>query len=104
MRIKMADLNIKQLILYSPKGILSKELVKTEQLNITLFCMAKGTKMSEHTSTKKGTVYVVEGKGIFELEGKKIEMLPGVLIFMEKNAAHSLKAKEDTSFILTLCG
>ncbi|HLC89149.1 MAG TPA: cupin domain-containing protein [Candidatus Nanoarchaeia archaeon] len=98
----MADLNIKQLISYSSKGILSKELVKTERGNVALFCLAKGTEISEHTSTKSGMVYVVEGKGVFELEGKKIEMLPGVLIFMEKNAAHSLKAKEDTSFILTL--
>jgi len=100
----MTDLNIKQLISYSEKGILSKEIVKASSLNVTLFCLAKGTEISEHTSTRKGTVYVVEGKGIFELEGKKIEMLPGVLIFMEKNAAHSLKAKENTSFVLTLCG
>ena len=100
----MTDLNIKQLISYSEKGILSKEIVKAGSLNVTLFCLAKGTEISEHTSTRKGTVYVVEGKGVFELEGKKIEMLPGVLIFMEKNAAHSLKAKENTSFVLTLCG
>ncbi len=98
----MKDLNIKQLISYSQKGIVSKEMIKTEQLDVTLFCMAKRTEMSEHTSTRMGTVYVVEGKGVFELEGKKIEMLPGIFIFMKKNAAHSLKAKENTAFILTL--
>ncbi len=98
----MKDLNLKQLISYSQKGIVSKEMIKTGQLDVTMFCMAKGTEISEHTSTKIGTVYVVEGKGVFELEGKKIEMLPGVFIFMKKNAAHFLKAKEDTSFILTL--
>ena len=64
--------------------------------------MAKGTEISEHTSTKEGTVYVIEGEGIFNLEGKDIDMKPGIFIFMKSNAVHSLKAKENTSFILSL--
>jgi len=43
-----------------------------------------------------------EGKGIFNLEGTEIRMLPGAAIFMKKNAAHSLKAEENTSFLLLL--
>lgn len=94
--------NLKDLIEYSKGGILSKELVKTEKNNITLFCMAKETKMSEHTSTKEGFLYIIEGRGIFNLEGKEIEMLPGIFIHMKKNSIHSLKAEENTSFILSL--
>ena len=92
---------INDLIKYSPKGILSKAIMN-DKLNITLFSMAKGTEMSEHTSTKPGSVYVVEGKGIFNLAGKNIQMAAGVLIYMKANSAHSLKAEENTSFILTL--
>ncbi|MEK6982979.1 MAG: hypothetical protein AABX33_00265 [Nanoarchaeota archaeon] len=33
--------------------------------------MAQGTQMSEHTSTKEGFVYVVEGKGFLLLKAKK---------------------------------
>jgi nitric oxide dioxygenase len=94
--------SIKELVEYPKDGVLSKELFKTDKNNITLFCMAKGTEISEHTSTKQGFVFVVEGKGIFNLEGEKIIMAPNVLIFMEKNAVHSLKAEENTSFILSL--
>ena len=93
---------INELIEYSKKGILSKEIVKNDKLNITLFCMAEGTEMSEHTSTKPGTVYVVEGAGIFNLEGKDILMAPGVFIYMEENSVHSIKANKNTSFILSL--
>ncbi len=64
--------------------------------------MAKETEISDHTSTKQGFVYVIEGNGIFTLEGKEIAMLPGVFIYMEENSVHSLKAKENTSFILAL--
>jgi len=90
--------NIKDLIEYPKNGIFSKELVK----NITLFCMAKGAELGEHTSTKEGFIYIIEGKGIFNLEGKKIKMLPGVFINMKRNAVHSLKAEKNTSFLLSL--
>src|SRR3989344_4408048 len=95
--------DIKEMIEYPREGILSKELVKTKKNNVSLFCMAAGTEIGEHTSTKSGFVYVVEGRGIFNLEGKDIKMLPGVFIFMKKNAIHSLKAEENTAFILSLC-
>ena len=96
------DEKINELIEYPKKGILSKDIVKNDKLNITLFCMAKGTDISNHTSTKQGFVYVIEGDGIFNLEGKDIPMLPGVFIYMKENAVHSLKANENTSFILAL--
>jgi len=94
--------DIKNLIGYSQRGIVSKELVKTEKSNITLFCMGAGTEISEHTSTKEGFVFVLEGHGVFVLEGKDIPMAPGVFIFMKKDAVHALKAEENTSFLLSL--
>ena len=95
-------INIKKLIEYSEKGILSKQLVTGEKVNLTLFCMAKKTEISDHTSTKEGFVYIIEGKGIFNLGEEKIEIIPGVFIFLKKNVVHSLKAEENTSFILSL--
>jgi quercetin dioxygenase-like cupin family protein len=96
--------NLKSLISYSPGGITNKVLIKTKNMNATLFCMASGTELSEHTSAREGLVFVLEGKGAFTLEGKKIPMNPGVLIRMNKNAVHSLEAEEDTSFLLVLSG
>ncbi len=95
---------LKTLIAYQEDGIMSKLLIndKGSKFNVTLFCMAKGTDMSEHTSTKEGIVHVIEGKGTFNLEGEDIPMLPGTFIHMKKNAAHSLKAEDNTSFILYL--
>lgn len=94
--------NLKDFINYSKDGILSKVIAKAENKNITLFCMAKGTDIGEHTSTKEGFVFVVEGKGIFNLEGEDIKMSPGVIIFLGKDAVHSLKAEENTAFLLSL--
>lgn len=93
---------IKELVEYPEKGILSKVIEKNDKLNVTLFSMAKGTEISEHTSTKQGFVYVIEGDGVFNLEGEDIAMSSGVFIYMQENAVHSLKANENTSFMLVL--
>jgi len=94
--------NIKELIEYPKEGILSKALVKNNKIDAALFCMSRGSELSEHTSAKQAIVFVIEGEGLFNLEGEKIGMKPGVFISMRKNAAHSLKAKENLSFMLSL--
>lgn len=94
--------NIRSLIEYPASGILSKELIKTEKVELSLFCMPKDSNLSEHTSTREGIVQVIEGRGMFVLEGKEIEMKEGVLIHMNANAVHSLKIHENTAFLLYL--
>ena len=95
-------LNLKNMISYSEGGVTSKVIIKSDVLNVTFFCMAAGTDISEHTSTKEGTVQMLEGKGIFTLAGKQIEMKPGVLIHMAANLPHSIAVEDNTSFLLTL--
>lgn len=94
--------NLKELIEYPKKGITSKQVFKMDRLDITLFSMSANTNISDHTSTKKGFVYVIEGNGTFVLEGKKIPMKDGVFISMKENQVHSLSSKENTSFLLCL--
>ncbi len=94
--------NIRDLIDYSEGGIVSKQLLKTAALEVTLFSMAESTEISEHTSTKDGFVYVLEGKGKFNLQGKNIIMTEELFVPMRKNAVHSVKADENMSFMLAL--
>jgi quercetin dioxygenase-like cupin family protein len=94
--------NIIDMIEYPEKGVLSKKISEDEKVEMSLFCMAAGTDIGNHTSTKQGIVYVIEGNGIFNLEGKDIKMEKGVIINMKENAVHSLKANDNTAFILTL--
>jgi len=93
---------IKKLIEYPQSGIISKEIFKTKKFDATLFCMAKGTNISDHTSASHAYIQVLEGRGIFRLRGKNIKMEPGVVIYMNSHAVHSLKAYENTAFLLLL--
>ena len=91
---------LKKMIEYSRQGIISKQIFKSKKIEVGLFCMAKNTKMSEHTSTREVILKVMEGKGVFVLGKEKIPMLPGVIIHMKPNAKHSLTAEKNTSFLL----
>lgn len=96
------DKNLKKIIEYPKTGIFSKVIYKNKTIDCTLFCLAAGAEISEHTSTKPGFVYIIEGHGTFKLAGRNIAMGAGVLIYMEKNLVHSLKVKRNTSFLLIL--
>ena len=100
--VNFMEKNVLEMIEYPREGILSKEISKDDKLDMGLFCMVKGTVMSDHTSVRNAFVHVVEGDGVFNLEGEDIEMKPGVVIMMKADAVHNLKAVENTAFILGL--
>jgi nitric oxide dioxygenase len=96
--------DLEKMMEFPKEGVFSKVLVKTDISNHTLMCLAKGSDISEHTSTREAAVTVLKGKGTFILRRKKIKMKPGVFIFMPKNAPHSLSADEDLAILLSLSG
>jgi nitric oxide dioxygenase len=87
---------------YPKAGILSKVLVKDNNCQYTLFCLAKDTELEEHTSTRNAVITVIEGKGTLVLEGNAIGLQPGTFVFMKANAPHALKAESNLAFVLTL--
>lgn len=96
------SLNIFREMKFTPGGIFSKVLAKSSTYNYTLMCLGAGADIDTHTSTKNGVVYVLCGKGCFKLFDKEIAMEPGIVIFMPKDAPHSLRAQEDLAILLCL--
>ncbi|MEB3280479.1 MAG: globin domain-containing protein [Lyngbya sp.] len=94
--------NLQALIEYPQQGILSKVILKDENCQYTLFCLAKGTEIEEHTSTRNATIMVFEGAGKLTLNGEEIRLNPGVFVFMPAHAPHALAAEENLAFVLTL--
>lgn len=96
------SLNLKDKIQYAAEGVLSSVIWKDNICQYTLFCLAEGTDISEHTSSRNATVQVLEGKGILTLNGEEIQLEAGVFIVMAANAPHALKAESNLAFLLTL--
>ncbi len=91
-----------EIMQFTPEGVFSTVLAKSKTYNYTLMCLAKGTDIDTHTSSKNGVVQVLKGKGTFRLFDRDIEMKPGLFIFMPANAPHSLIADEDLAILLCL--
>jgi len=82
--------------------VVSKAIAKDDVCQYSLFCLAADTEISEHTATRNATIYSIEGTGTLTLNGQKIQLIPGVFVFMPANAPHALEAKSNLAFILIL--
>jgi quercetin dioxygenase-like cupin family protein len=104
MRPQSADFDLEKMMEFPRAGVFSKVLFKTRDSNHTLMCLAKGSDISWHTSTREAAVTVLKGKGTFSLRRRKIRLKPGVFIFLPPNAPHALTASEDLAILLSLSG
>lgn len=87
---------------YSPGSIVSKIILQSEELQITVFAVAKGESFDEHTTTRKAIVHIVEGEGEFFLRDKWHDFSAGDYFFMDENLVHAIKSKTDFKFLLYL--
>ncbi|MBD2342950.1 cupin domain-containing protein [Anabaena subtropica] len=95
-------IQLREQIEYPRAGVKSQVIFQDKVCQYTLFCLAATTEISEHTSTRNATIHVLEGKGILNLSGQDITLVPGVFILISANAPHALKAEENLTFLLTL--
>ena len=86
---------------YPATGISRKRLVKTDGYTALLMCVAAGTQLSEHTAPRTVTLTVIDGLGMLELNGKKVDLEPGVFVYMPANTPHALQAIENLAFLHT---
>lgn len=87
---------------YSSGGIVSKNVIKKDTGNISLFAFDKGESLSEHTAPFDALVQVVEGEATIIIEGKPYELNAGDSIIMPADIPHAVKAKEKFKMILTM--
>lgn len=96
--------NLLSMVEFPEGGILSRVLVKSSHSQHTLFCLAKGTEISEHTSTREASVLVLQGTGLIVINDQEIALQAGTFIFMPAHTPHAVKAEEDVAFLLSLSG
>jgi quercetin dioxygenase-like cupin family protein len=91
-----------QSINYQPDGIVSKQIIRTERGNITLFAFDAGQKLSEHTAPFDAMVEIIEGSAEIIIGGKSNQLISGQCIIMPANIAHAVNASEKFIMLLTM--
>ena len=86
--------SLKASISIAEGGVVSKQFIKNEGGNVTLFAFDKGQGLSEHTAPFDAIVQIVEGKAEVSIDGKKHIVGEGEMILMPANIPHALQATE----------
>lgn len=82
-------------------GIVSRAVLTTPSLRITLFHFAAGQELSEHTSKARALAQILTGTCEFTVGPVKNVLKPGDLLHLPPGAPHSVHAPEAFSMLLT---
>ncbi|MFZ1292313.1 MAG: cupin domain-containing protein [Melioribacteraceae bacterium] len=96
-----ADLLIKQ-VDFQNSSIVSKQIIKNKNGNVTLFAFDKGESLTEHTSPFQALVFIAEGEMEIKIGGNPHNIKAGEIILLPQNIPHSLVANEKTKMLLTM--
>jgi quercetin dioxygenase-like cupin family protein len=86
--------NLKASIQIAEGGVVSKQFIKNQGGNITLFAFDQGQGLSEHTAPFDAIVQIVEGKAEVTIDGNRQIVAEGEMVLMPANIPHALQAVE----------
>lgn len=87
---------------YQESSIVSRQLIKKPNGNITLFAFAKGESLTEHSSPFDAVVQIIDGSMEITIGGVPYIVKAGEFLIMPANIPHGLRADENAKMILTM--
>ena len=75
---------------------------KTNGMRIVLIALHKDAEMAKHKADGMISVQVLEGQMLFTTNEQSVELGKGEMLALHENVSHSVLAKEETVFLLTL--
>lgn len=99
---KATVLDISASVEYSDGGIISKQVLKNEVGNITLFSFDQGQGLSEHTAPFDAFVQILEGEAEIRIGGQPLLLKAGRSAIMPANVSHALHATKRFKMLLTM--
>ena len=102
----MAETSSKEMLIdaigYQNGSIVSKQILKNPNGNITLFAFDKDESLTEHTSPYEAVVYMVDGEMEIKIGGNPYNIKAGEILVMPPNIPHGLKATVKSKMLLTM--
>ena len=87
---------------YQDGTIVSKQILKKPNGNVTLFAFDKGEQLSEHTSPYEALVNIIDGEMEIRIDGNPYTVMTGELIVLPANVSHGLTATARAKMLLTM--
>ena len=87
---------------YQNGSIVSRQIIKKPNGNITLFAFDKDESLTEHTSPFDAVVYIVDGEMEIKIGGNPYNVKTGEILIMPLDVPHGLKALVKSKMLLTM--
>ena len=87
---------------YQSNSIVSKQIIKKPNGNITLFAFDKDEALTEHTSPFEAVVYMIDGEMEIKIGGNSYNVKAGEILIMPANIPHGLRATVKSKMLLTM--
>lgn len=71
-----------------------KDVLKTSNFNLVLICLETGQEIPSRPEPYGVCFYVIDGKGVFTVGNKQVELTCGGMIFAPANEARGIKSIE----------
>ena len=95
-------LNTNRLAEYQTGAVVSRQVIKAESGNVTLFAFDEGQELSEHTAPFDALVHVLDGQAEISISGKPFLLKAGEAIIMPAGQPHAVKAVGKFKMVLTM--
>ena len=95
-------LNLKQLLQYQQKSVVSRMLVKNPAGSVTLFAFDSDEGLSEHTAPFDALVVGVEGKAEILIGGVAYTLAEGDTLLMPANVPHAVNPQGQFKMLLVM--
>ena len=99
---KASILNMADMVDYSTGGVVSKQVLKSDTGNITLFSFDEGQGLSEHAAPFDAFVQLLDGEAEIKIDGKPLMLKAGQSVIMPANIPHALHAVKRFKMLLTM--
>jgi quercetin dioxygenase-like cupin family protein len=99
---KATVLSLANLAQYQEGSVVSRQVIKEEAGNVTLFAFDEGQELSEHTSPYDALVHILDGEAQIFISGQLFSLREGDLIIMPAGQPHALKAPARFKMLLTM--
>ena len=83
-------------------GRAAKTLAKSGGLRVALVLLQSGAALDPQATVGGSSLQVLEGRLRMEAEGQALEAISGDLVVLSENLHDSIKAEEDSAFLVTV--
>jgi quercetin dioxygenase-like cupin family protein len=94
--------NLENSIEYTDGGVISKQVIKSQGGNLTLFSFDKEQGLSEHKTPYDAIVQILDGEAEITIANNLHHLKKGDCIIMPASIPHALKAVERFKMLLTM--